>query len=375
MHSVRFFPALFVIPALARPAEAHVKWFAPYIVDASPRPLGATLTDPFFWLGIALVLVFFLTARMVEPTRFGASLSGGMTRIGAPLDRRLDDFLRAAIAAFFIAIFAVGGIYLTPDLKTDSAFIPWVQLIIALCLFFRSTMPVAAVCVVGLWLTALRDYELFHLLDYLALGLGVAGYLWLAASRNPDWHRARLDALRWGVAIALMWSSLEKFAYPDWFYPLVVEKPYLTFGLPRDAFIPMAGVAEFTLGFGLLSTPLIRRLSAVALFVIFNAAVYPFGRIDLIGHGLIMAALVAIAVHDWGEVRLRAPGVLPIPTGLASALVLFAALYWGSHGLIYAPNGVMSVEAPSTHSPDPDHPHEGAALPEASAIQTAQVRP
>jgi hypothetical protein len=152
------------------------------------------------------------------------------------------------------------------------------------------------------------------------------------------------------VAIALMWSSLEKFAYPDWFYPLVVEKPYLTFGLPRDAFIPMAGVAEFTLGFGLLSTPLIRR-------------------------GLIMAALVAIAVHDWGEVRLRAPGVLPIPTGLASALVLFAALYWGSHGLIYAPNGVMSVEAPSTHSPDPDHPHEGAALPEASAIQTAQVRP
>jgi hypothetical protein len=148
MHSVRFFPALFVIPALARPAEAHVKWFAPYIVDASPRPLGATLTDPFFWLGIALVLVFFLTARMVEPTRFGASLSGGMTRIGAPLDRRLDDFLRAAIAAFFIAIFAVGGIYLTPDLKTDSAFIPWVQLIIALCLFFRSTMPVAAVCVV-----------------------------------------------------------------------------------------------------------------------------------------------------------------------------------------------------------------------------------
>jgi hypothetical protein len=374
MHPLRFFPALFVFPALIRPAEAHVKWFAPYIVGASPRPLAATLTDPFFWLGIALVLVFFLAARWIEPTRVGASIAGGMTRTFAPLDRRLDDFLRAAIAAFFIAIFSVGGIYLTPDLKTGSAIIPWVQLFIALCLFFRSTMPVAAVCVVGLWLTALRDYELFHLLDYLALGLGVAGYLWLAAARNPDLHRARFDVLRWGVAIALMWSSLEKFAYPDWFYPLVVEKPYLTFGLPRDAFIPMAGVAEFTLGFGLLSTPLIRRLSALALFVIFNAAVYPFGRIYLIGHGLIMAALVAIAVHAWVEDRARAPGVLTIPAGLATALVLFAALYWGSHGLIYAPDGVVLAESPSTHGPDPVHQHVAAA-PKESAVLTALLRP
>lgn len=374
MHSLRFFPALCVIPALARPAEAHVKWFAPYIVGASPRPLAATLTDPFFWLGFALVLVFFLAARAIEPTRVGVAVARGMTRTFAPLDRRLDDFLRAAIAAFFIAIFSVGGIYLTPDLKTDSAIIPWVQLIIALCLFFRSTMPLAAVCVVGLWLTALRDYDLFHLLDYLALGLGVAGYLWLTAARNPDLHRVRFDVLRWGVAIALMWSSLEKFAYPDWFYPLVVEKPYLTFGLARDAFIPMAGVAEFTLGFGLLSTPLIRRLSALALFVIFNAAVFPFGRIDLIGHGLIMAALVAIAVHSWEDRRERGSGVLTIPARLAAALVLFGALYWGSHGLIYGPKDVVLAEAPSTHSPDPDHPHVAAA-PKADAVLTALLQP
>jgi hypothetical protein len=375
MQSLRFFPALFVIPVLAPPAEAHVKWFAPYIVGASPRPLAASLTDPFFWLGIALVLVFFLATRWIEPTRFGLALSAGMSRFSAPLDRRLDDFLRGAIAAFFVAIFSVGGIYLTPDLKTDSALIPWVQLVIALCLFFRSTMPVAAVLIVGLWLTALRDYDLFHLLDYLALGLGVAGYLWLAASRDPDHHRARFDVLRWGVAIALMWSSLEKFAYPDWFYLLVVEKPYLTLGLPRDAFIPMAGVAEFTLGFGLLSSPLIRQLSALALFVIFNAAVYPFGRIDLIGHGLIMAALVAIATHDWKTSPRPGAGVLAIPVRLATALVLFAALYWGSHGLIYAPDAGTLAEAPSTHSADPDHPHDSAEPPLAGAVRVAQFLP
>ncbi len=41
------------------------------------------------------------------------------------------------------------------------------------------------------------------------------------------------------------------------------------------------------LGFGLLATPLMRRLSALGLLLIFNAAVYPFGRVDLIGHALI----------------------------------------------------------------------------------------
>lgn len=56
------------------------------------------------------------------------------------------------------------------------------------------------------------------------------------------------------------------------------------------------------MGFWLLWTPLVRRLSAISLFVIFNAAVYPFGRVDLIGHALIMAVIVAIAADHTREV-------------------------------------------------------------------------
>src|SRR5690606_18839745 len=182
------------------------------------------------------------------------------------------------------------------------------------------------------WVIALRDYDFFHLLDYLALGVGVAGYLALASNPDGKWYAKRFELLRWGVAIALMWSSLEKFAYPEWFYPLVLEKPFLTFGMPRDVFIPMAGVAEFTMGFGLLWTPLIRRLSALALFIIFNAAVYPFGRIDLVGHALIMAIIVAIFADPTREMhflpRLKT-SLQSVPVGLAAALVIVAGSYWG----------------------------------------------
>ena len=343
------------------PAEAHVKWFAPYIVGAPPQPIVTTLANPWFWIGIALVLLFFIAARLVEQSRAGEVILRGMDRITDPLWRRLDDFVRAVVAAFFVAIFAVGGVYLTPDLRTPAEWVSWIQLLIACLIFSRRTQPLAAVGLIGLWLMALRDYDVFHLLDYLALGLGVAAYLVLEASSNPRWRRHRLEVLRYGVAIALMWSSLEKFAYPEWFDPLVDEKPFLTLGMPREAFIPMAGVAEFAMGFGLLWTPLVRRLSAIALFVIFNAAVYPFGRVDLIGHALIMAIIVAIAADHTREIHMLPQarrGFVTIPAGLAMALAVFGAGYWGLHVAIYGVDGVIATSGERlTHTPNPEHPH------------------
>ena len=344
------------------PAYAHVKWFAPYIVGAPPQPIGATLTNIWFWTGIGLVLIFFLATRAIEKSPAGEAILARMDGITDPLWQRLDEFVRLVISAFFVAIFAVGGVYLTPDLKTPAEWVSWAQLLIAGLVLPRATRPIAAAGIIGLWLLALRDYDIFHLLDYLALGLGVAAYLALESSRRPEWRKHRFEVLRWGVAIALMWSSLEKFAYPDWFYPLVVEKPFLTFGLPRDVFIPMAGVAEFTMGFGMIWTPLVRRLSAIALFIIFNAAVFPFGRVDLIGHALIMAIIVAIAadhtreVHFLPALKRRLGGV---PAGLAAALIIFATGYWGLHIAIYGPEGRVGTPSGdmATHSHSPEYPH------------------
>ena len=344
------------------PAHAHVKWFAPYIVGASPQPLGQTLDNIWFWTAVALVLAFFLATRLVERTTAGDAILAGMDRLSVPIWCRADDFMRVAIGTFFVAIFAVGGIYLTPDLATPDEWVSWAQLLIAAGVFWRQTMPLSAAGIIALWAIALRDYDLFHLLDYLALGIGVAGYLVLAASDRPDWHRRRFEVLRWGVAIALMWSSLEKFAYPEWFYPLVIEKPFLTFGMPRDVFIPMAGVAEFTMGFGLLWTPLVRRLSAVTLLVIFLSAVWPFGRVDMVGHALIMATILLIAadperqLHFVPHMRQAISGV---PLGLAAAMVVFAIGYWGLHRTIYGPDGapVAPPTDMSTHSNNPEEPH------------------
>jgi hypothetical protein len=363
--------------ALALPAQAHVKWFAPYIVEAPPQKIVHTLGDPWFWTGILLVLVFFLATRWVEKTRAGQAILAGMDKVTDPLWQRLDDFMRFVIASFFVAIFAVGGVYLTPDLKTPNEWISWMQLLIAGLVFWRRTRPLAAAGIILLWVLALADYQFFHLLDYFALGVAVAAYLVLESSSRPEWRKYRFEVLRWGVAIALMWSSLEKFAYPDWFYPLVEEKPFLTFGMPRDVFIPMAGVAEFTMGFGLLWTALIRRLSAITLFVIFNAAVYPFGRMDLVGHALIMAVIVAIAADPTPQIRfaIRRP-LWTIPASLVAVMLLFSSSYWGLHALLYGPAGQAgtTITQPSTHSPDPQRPHgQAQAQPQVHTAHAAHT--
>ena len=366
------FPVLGAIVAslvAATPAHAHVKWFAPYVVGTAPAPIANTLSNGWFWLGLVLVLLFFAGTVLVERTEAGNSISAGLDRISSALWSRGDDFMRVVIGAFFVAIFAVGGVYLTPDLQTPNEWVSWLQLLIAAAVFSRRTMPLAAAGIIVLWAIALRDYDFFHLLDYLALGVGVAGYLVLAANPNGKWYTQRFAVLRWGVAIALMWSSLEKFAYAEWFYPLVQERPFLTFGLARDTFIPMAGVAEFTMGFGLLWTPLIRRLSAISLLVIFTAAVYPFGRIDLVGHALIMGTLFLIAA-DPTPSGLKLPSLMPalgtVPAGLLAAMVVIAGSYWGLHGLFYGSAGEQAGPAVAngellTHLPNAENPHEGAA--------------
>ncbi|HEX8620825.1 MAG TPA: hypothetical protein VF718_02570, partial [Allosphingosinicella sp.] len=326
--------------AFAGAASAHVKWFEDYEVAAEPVPIGTTLGLPYFWLGVALVLLFFAATTLVERRAPGVAATRGLDFASRPLREHSDGFMVAVLAAFFIALFAVGGTYLTPELKTRSELIPWAQLLIALLAIPRRTRPLAALAIVLLWALTLRDYDLFHLLDYLALGLGLAGYLLLSGLPDGRWHDRRFAVLRWGIALALMWSSMEKFMYPQWFLPLLEEKPFLAFGIPFGPYTTMAGVAEFTLGFGLLWTPLVRRLSAAALFVLMFAAVYPFGRVDLIGHATILASLLVVIADPIREEALEmAPhdrrATFLVPLGIAVALAVTMVSYAGMHRLIY----------------------------------------
>jgi len=330
-----------IVPILALgfplPAQAHVKWFASYDVNQAPNAL--TSIGNLTMLGlVAAALVLLWAATRIEQTSLAARCATMLDRVSTLVQGRIEDFLRAATAAFFISLWATGGIILTPELKTDSPLIPLLQLAIAGSMFWRSTLPLGAAGIVALYLCGISAYGLFHMMDY-PIFLGLAAYHALSASPSEVWRAGRANVLRIGGAATLMWASVEKLAYPHWTHPLLDAHAGLSLGLDYGQFMIAAGVVEFSLAFGLLWGPLVRCISALVLGAMFTAAIFEFGKIDAIGHMMIIAILVAVLFEPNREQRgwwiPRLATCIPVFT-YVPALIGTISLYYGSHFVLCA---------------------------------------
>ena len=180
----------------------------------------------------------------------------------------------------------------------------------------------------------MKDYGIFHLADY-PIFLGIAAYL-VAVSLQVTIFGARpIDVLRWSAAITLMWASVEKWAYPEWSYPLFVQHPEVGLGFTPPFYMCAAGVVEFSLAFALLGTPLVRQSGAIMLSGLFIAATASFGKIDMVGHAPIIGVLFAIVLDDYSHEIGSLRRVALVPLRYAGALATFIGLYYFGHALLY----------------------------------------
>ncbi len=141
----------------AGPASAHVKWFCAFDVAGQPRGLENVLCPDFEEL-VGLALIVLTVAALVEETEFGASIQRALGSVLDPIRSNSELLIRAFVGFFFVALWTTGGIILTPELKTTSLFIPWLQLAIACGLLWRSTLKFSALGVLVLFATALYYY-------------------------------------------------------------------------------------------------------------------------------------------------------------------------------------------------------------------------
>jgi hypothetical protein len=314
------------------PASAHVKWFCVFNVAEQPVGLKQVLC-PTFGMLTGLSILGLLTGSILEPTPVGTDILRALDRATRWLRENLGIIARAAGAFFFVAIWGVGGILLTPELKTSSTLVGAIQLGIAAGMLSRRTMPLSALGICVLYGIAVWNYGLFHLADY-PVFLGFAAYLALTGRQTSFFGMRPIDVLRWAASITLMWASIEKWAYPEWSYPLFIIHPEMSMGIAPDFFMQAAGAVEFALAFSLIWTPLVRRIGATILAMMFVNAVYPFGKIDLIGHTLIVVALLGIVADDGGE-QARLRDSLLIPVAYVSSLAMFLAAYYFGHAELF----------------------------------------
>ena len=317
---------------LAASASAHVKWFCAYNIAGQPAGLENVLCPDFEAL-IGLSILALMTGCLIEGTPLGSAMTRAIDRATQFVRNNTETMFRAGTAFFFISIWAFGGILLTPELQTQSTAVAAIQLGIAAGMLSRRTMPLSAAGIAVIFAIAVWEYGVFHLADY-PIFLGVASYLALAGLQRDFYGVKAIDIVRWSAGVTLMWASIEKWAYPEWSYPLFITHPDMSMGFSPDFFMRAAGAVEFALAFSLMWTPLVRRVGAILLSAMFISAVLDFGKVDLIGHTLIVVVLFAIIADN------RATETVPrhqwlMPIAYAAALAVFLTGYYEAHALLF----------------------------------------
>jgi hypothetical protein len=317
---------------LPNPAWAHIKWFAPYDVCQAPAPISGVLTQHFLlvFAGFTLLLV---GSFLVDC--FAATKSWTLANL-APHEDSEERLLRGGTAAFFMALFATGGTILTPELWTDADWPAWLQLGIVASMLSARTCAIGSLGILVLYGYGIMLYGFFHLSDY-PMFIGLAAYLALTSLKSGQLRSQRMLVLYVSICVSLMWGAIEKWAYPQWTFPLLADRQYLTFGLSSEDFMIVAGFVEFAFAFYILIGLGLLRLAILGLGTIFAAAIVDFGKIDAIGHLPILIALAAMFLHGPTQLQVwfhnNSEGILLkariVGASFVTAVFVFFAAYYG----------------------------------------------
>ena len=320
---------LFAVILVPNDAVAHVKWFCLYNVSEQPTPLTQVISGEFGML-VSLALILLFVASIIDVSPIGDALQRAMDWVSRPIRTGTETLLRAVYGAFFVALWALGGIILTPELTTTATWVSWLQLSIAIGMLWRSALPFSGLGIVVLFGIGIFNYGLFQLLDY-PIFLGAAGYFILVGTRWSLFAVRPLDVARYAAAVTLMWASIEKWAYPQWSYPIFIDHPQMSLGFDVGFYMKAAGVVEFALAFA-LGWARLARAAALVLCAMFVSAIFEFGKIDAIGHAPIIAILLAVFADD--ALRARRHAVLA-PAWCVIAIAGFIAAYYIAHALLF----------------------------------------
>lgn len=303
--------AFIALSGLSTAASAHVKWFTQ--TNGHDRPVEPSrLFSPTFGavFCVALVLVFlgFLLDGWI------AKRWPRLLKMGETTEAFQQRVVRVATGAYFIFLASVGGIILTPDLRSAAAWLPIVQFLAALSLVWRPTCIAAGAAILILYGYAVAQYGVFHLVDYVFM-LTLAIYL---ASLSLPWPRlagARERLLSAGLAFSLAWTAIEKFLYPQWTDAVIATHPVIAMGVPVALVVVIAGFVEFTLAFYLIAGRGLLRVGGLGYIAIFLGAMSPFGKLDVFGH-LVIVAILLITV-------------------LRGSTAMQDAFYWTKRGAVF----------------------------------------
>lgn len=327
-------------------ALAHVKWFVEFDLSEAPRSLLSFQEagySPLLLLGLALFGV--ALAGWLDNGWYyysGHSL-GGRSDHTRELDDRVLTIARIGAGVFGVMLWLKGDVILAPELRAEAGFLPWLHVLLAFAVLFRSTLFLAGLSLLTLFGYGVAQYGLFHMLDYtLVVGMG----LFLLMSYQALWFawEKRFHVLYFSLVFSFLWSAVEKIAYPQWSQAFLEQYPSFTLGFEADFYILAAALVEFTLFFLLLASHKGVVLLAVLANLLLITGSFYLGKDAAVGYFLSNAVLVMVMVKGPLPVNAWFFNQMPLREGrktwmnLVVFLLVFAAmlaLYYGLHWLLF----------------------------------------
>lgn len=290
--------ACVLMVGVSSPALAHVKWFSNFSFNDKPKTLPEII-DGSFWGLMALSLVGIAVLVIVDyksaPNRWSKRLTAWLERHKS----YSSIVMRAASAAVLLLSFQSGALFV-PELKNGTEALGWVQFALAVMLLFPKTVGISGLGIIALYFYGAANYGWFHMLDY-AVFIGVGYYLIVNAFAEKKIRETALITLYVTLGFSLAWLGIEKLIYPQWGLYVLEQNPHLALGLNMQFFLTAAAFIEITLGY-LMMICLLQRPLALVVTLVFFTTTLVFGKMEVIGHTILHAALIVFLLEGAGKV-------------------------------------------------------------------------
>lgn len=288
---------LFFIFGLQLPALAHVKWFSAFSFTHQPLTLQQILSPLFLTMLVACLCVIGALVFLDDQITRHPAYKKFVDTVSKYANRS-DLIIRVAAGAVLLLSWQSGAL-LVPELLVYNAWAEFIQLGLAILILSNRFTHFAGIGLIALYLFSVFYFGALHMLDYVYL-LGTGYYLATTNAKSKKRRASALPALYASVGFSLCWVALEKLVYPDWGIEILQTNPNLTMGFDVGLFLQMAAFVEFSLGF-LLILCLLQRPIALAITFVFMSTTLVFGKLEIVGHAIVHAALIVFI--------LRGPGV------------------------------------------------------------------
>lgn len=263
----------------------HVKWFAGDL-EWIPQPISKVMTPAFlFWFSFTLVVLLLVS-------RYNAALDNilAVQKVHSFLNKLKRFHLSIMRVGLFIGLLLqlITGAYLAPTLQIETWWVYALIIIAILGLLHRISLPASGLAIGVLYVKALTDYGMFHVLDYMFY-LGVIYYLLVA---NTKWSRTGIHVLYIWTGLSLAWLAMEKLTLAKLACSLMHEYGIPSLGFTVEDFVLISAFIELGLAWAFI-VGIMNRFTALLLTGLFLLTTTVFGFTEIVGH-MIMHTILLI---------------------------------------------------------------------------------